>query len=216
MGIAVSVGGLVLILLSLRTGNWYFTIALVLIVVAATKYADEMLTVDWRKNYRTWGKGAGAELTMGRQLERLGPDFQLIHDMPTGKGNIDHVCVGPTGVFVIETKASTGTLSFADRLLVNGKEPEKDYLKQLWAEVFYVRDLLRQTLGRDYVVEGILQFPNALADGSIKSKKQGLWIGGRGFANFVIRWKGTPLAKDEIPAIVAALRPQSSVAVLTR
>lgn len=54
----------------------------------------------------TWHKGAVGEEAVGRVLAGLEPmGFRSLHDIDTGHGNIDHVIVGPTGVFALETKA---------------------------------------------------------------------------------------------------------------
>ncbi|WP_084062218.1 nuclease-related domain-containing protein [Desulfofundulus thermosubterraneus] len=44
-------------------------------------------------------------------------------------GNIDHIMVGPTGVFVIETKSHFGEITFSPdgNLLLDGKPLEKDF-----------------------------------------------------------------------------------------
>jgi hypothetical protein len=75
-------------------------------------------------------QGGLGEASVARTLERRtakGPT-QLLHDrlMPLGRGNIDHLAVAPTGVFVIDAKAIRGAVrvvrpSFgAPRLVVNG------------------------------------------------------------------------------------------------
>jgi Nuclease-related domain len=51
--------------------------------------------------------GHEAELAVGQELAELGrAGFRLFHDFPANEGafNIDHVLVGPSGVFLVETK----------------------------------------------------------------------------------------------------------------
>jgi hypothetical protein len=49
--------------------------------------------------------GYDAELATGEELNQLGRDgFWIFHDVPAEKFNIDHVVVGPTGIFAVETK----------------------------------------------------------------------------------------------------------------
>lgn len=50
-----------------------------------------------------------------RPLERRG--WQVAHDIDTGRGNIDHVVVGPPGVYLLETKNLTGEASVANGIL---------------------------------------------------------------------------------------------------
>jgi Nuclease-related domain len=63
----------------------------------------------WRtgRNIRFHRLGLLGEQSVAEQLQRLIGDGHLVyHDVPgDGKWNIDHVVVGPAGVFAIETKA---------------------------------------------------------------------------------------------------------------
>lgn len=57
-----------------------------------------------------WYRGALGEIAVGRLLERLGPDWLVLHAVPVGTGSsdIDHVLVGPAGVFTLNTKNHEG------------------------------------------------------------------------------------------------------------
>jgi hypothetical protein len=65
----------------------------------------------WRRliDIRSYRMGLLGEQAMAEQLQRLLPlGCQVFHDVPgDGKWNIDHVVVGPAGVFAIETKYRT-------------------------------------------------------------------------------------------------------------
>lgn len=59
-----------------------------------------------RQSTEAWRIGAQGERLTGRALEKLPKSYRVLHDlpMPRSKANIDHVVVGPTGVFTVETK----------------------------------------------------------------------------------------------------------------
>lgn len=59
---------------------------------------------------RSWFKGAVGERDVARALDALGPEYTVLHAVPVGKRStdIDHVVVGPTGVFSINTKNHGG------------------------------------------------------------------------------------------------------------
>jgi hypothetical protein len=58
-----------------------------------------------------WGRGAAGEEHVGRVLESLECDgWRTLHDVDTGRGNIDTIAVGPGGVFTIEVKSHAGRL----------------------------------------------------------------------------------------------------------
>lgn len=63
----------------------------------------------WRgtaKRTRQLRLGMLGEQVVGQMLERLrASGYEVFHDTRGAKHNIDHVLVGPTGVYVIETKA---------------------------------------------------------------------------------------------------------------
>lgn len=59
---------------------------------------------------RSWYKGALGELAIGHLLTTLGPEWTVLHAVPVGSktADIDHVLIGPSGVFTINTKNHSG------------------------------------------------------------------------------------------------------------
>ena len=73
--------------------------------------------VGWRLRFRpseqarTWKRGAAGERHTARILDRLTHDgYVVFHDLavPGSPANVDHLVIGPTGVFVIDSKQWTG------------------------------------------------------------------------------------------------------------
>jgi hypothetical protein len=62
-------------------------------------------------------RGATGEEHVGRLLDglsqRSGEQWRVIHDVRLGHGNIDHVAIGPAGLFAIETKSHPGPIELA-------------------------------------------------------------------------------------------------------
>ncbi len=55
---------------------------------------------------RKWRDGMRAEIASAQQLDRLqAQDCLVLHDIPAEKSNLDHVVIGPTAVFMVETKS---------------------------------------------------------------------------------------------------------------
>ncbi|UKA63445.1 nuclease-related domain-containing protein [Arthrobacter sp. FW306-04-A] len=79
----------------------------------------------------SWYQGALGEISVGQVLERLGPEWTVLHAVPVGTGvsDIDHVLIGPTGVFTLNTKNHTGQAVWvAGRtLMVAGKKQRHLY-----------------------------------------------------------------------------------------
>lgn len=79
----------------------------------AAAVAWKPLTETYREycGSKKWLQGADGESLAGAELENLPSGYVVFHDFhPVGKDgervawNIDHIVIGPTGVFVIETK----------------------------------------------------------------------------------------------------------------
>jgi Nuclease-related domain len=76
--------------------------------------------VGWRLRFRpseqarTWQRGAAGERRTARLLDRLTRDgYVVFHDLavPGNTGaNVDHLVIGPTGVFVIDSKQWSGSV----------------------------------------------------------------------------------------------------------
>lgn len=111
-----------------------------------------------RPEARSWFKGAIGERQVAAQLEALGPDCTVLHAVPVGKGStdIDHVVVGPTGVFSINTKNHSGHAVWAGgrTLMVNGQRTP--HLHRALAEGERATALLSAAAGGPILVQPIL------------------------------------------------------------
>ncbi len=66
-------------------------------------------------NGKSWYKGYEGEKTVKKSLKKLNGGYHIFNDvkLPGSWGNIDHIVVGPTGIFVIESK-NLGGLHIVD------------------------------------------------------------------------------------------------------
>ncbi|MGH9046255.1 MAG: nuclease-related domain-containing protein, partial [Acidimicrobiales bacterium] len=56
-------------------------------------------------------RGAAGEEQVGAMLEQLTAEgWRIVHDASFGRGNVDHILIGPGGVFTIETKSHPGPI----------------------------------------------------------------------------------------------------------
>ena len=62
--------------------------------------------VGAKTDERSWRIGADAEAEVGARLLALGPEWFTLHAVPVGDrgSDIDHVVIGPAGVFTVNTK----------------------------------------------------------------------------------------------------------------
>ncbi|MGJ7440003.1 nuclease-related domain-containing protein [Aquipuribacter sp. MA13-6] len=73
-----------------------------------------------RRRQAAWEAGAEGERRVGAALEVLGPEWRTVHDVHwpgRPKANLDHVAVGPTGVWVVDAKNWTGRVTTTDGML---------------------------------------------------------------------------------------------------
>jgi hypothetical protein len=107
---------------------------------------------------RAWRKGAVGEEEVARRLAKLPPEaWTVVHDILIGDNgaNVDHVVVGPPGVFALNTKNLTGKVWVAERaLLHNGHKT--DYLRKSRTEARRVSRLISEVAGRAVQVRPVL------------------------------------------------------------
>jgi hypothetical protein len=94
---------------------------------------------------QAWRRGAHGERRTARlltSLERRG--YQVFHDLaiPGSAANVDHLVIGPTGVFVIDSKRYHGYLHYAAGQLWHGRRPLDRTLETLWWEATQVAETL--------------------------------------------------------------------------
>lgn len=100
--------------------------------------------------WSNWFIGKRGELAVTEALKKSLPDdYVLLNDLvlPNGRGNIDHLVVGPNGLFVIETKNYSGRIKcLGDQWFVNGRR-SKSVSRQAKRNAIAVRDHLREVFG---------------------------------------------------------------------
>ena len=107
------------------------------------------------QHQRAWARGAEGEVKLASKLEKWTAEHGvvLLHDrrMPTSRGNIDHIAIGPSGVTVIDAKRYRGRIAVEHRggllrartehLRVGGREQTK-LVDGVLAQAEAVRQLL--------------------------------------------------------------------------
>jgi hypothetical protein len=117
--------------------------------------------------YRTYKSGLNGERKVVKNIsDKLSHDYSIFNDvlLKDGKrsGNVDHVIVGPTGIFVIETKNNEGTVTFDGYNWKGsiGGNPSG----QAVSNMFRVKDILRDcevfTI-KDLYVNAVVLFTNS-------------------------------------------------------
>ena len=111
---------------------------------------------------RSWYQGAVGEIAAGRELARLGPQWLVLHAVPVGVGDsdIDHVVIGPAGVYTINTKHHSGQeVTVSEALWVSGQRT--DHLRNSRHEAERAGRLLSPATGRAVIVRPIIAIHGA-------------------------------------------------------
>ena len=88
-------------------------------------------------------KGARGEEKVAAVLRSLPDAYHVFNDFAAGRAHVDHVVVGPGGVFSVETKSWRGVVTVEDsHILLDGQLPDRDPLAQTLREAALVRTAL--------------------------------------------------------------------------
>lgn len=157
-----------------------------------------------RINFR---KGAIGEAVIGYILEGFPDEFRVINDLTTPFGNIDHVVIGPTGAYVIDTKNWKGVVA-ADgngELLCNGKPTQKPEIKNLTRRIMSIREKIKVLSSLDSYVQGVFAFPSAYVDAKWGTTGYVYCVTDeRLYECIVENKKGNKLSKNEIDSLSRA------------
>ena len=111
-------------------------------------------------------RGAVGEEKVGALLGELDDTHVVFHDVETPFGNIDHVVLSQAGgLIVIETKSHAGRVTKTDAgLAINGRPPEKDFIRQTLSNTMWLRGQVAEQLGVTVWVSATLVFTNAFVE----------------------------------------------------
>lgn len=124
------------------------------------------------------------EKAVGQFLDNLRKDgHDVLHDIVGADFNLDHVLIGPKGVFAIDTKTRSKPVRGQPVIHVNdlgvrigdGKVRD-EALVQAAAQRNWLRAQLNDMTGRDYRVRSVLLYPGWYVEPSAHSLTPDLWV----------------------------------------
>lgn len=120
---------------------------------------------------RSWRLGSKGELKVGRELDRLPSTWHTLHAVPTGErgAEIDHVVIGPAGVFTLDTKRHPQARAWVSERLVMVNGQSTQYLRNSRLEAKRATEALTDSCGFPVEANGVVVFVD-LAD--IKVRQQ--------------------------------------------
>ena len=130
------------------------------------RYAGRRITALERERFY-WGKGASGAREVEAELQRLSNKFFIFHNLNTGRGIFEHVVLGPTGFFAVETKSWIGLVGVDQigELTLNGQAVEQPYVKIFLRRIALLHDQLGTLPDtNDFFIRGVMVFPSAHVD----------------------------------------------------
>lgn len=151
-----------------KPSPWLYTILAILAVLFAAWKIWKLLPVA-----RALSQGQRGEEAVGQYLEeKLRPHgFHILHDIPGNNFNVDHVVIGPTGIFTIETKTvskpAKGECKIrynGEQIIINGGVETNEPLIQAKAQSSWLAEQIEQSTGKKFFVQPIVLYPGWYVD----------------------------------------------------
>jgi hypothetical protein len=154
---------------------------------------------------RAWRRRASGERLTGWWLGRLPAGWHVFHDVPSGEAKIDHLVIGPAGVFTINTKNLTGKVWIGPKSILHNRR-RTDFLPKATAEARRASQLISAAVGRPVEVRGVLAI---LADDwTIKQRPADVYVAApRGAKDWILKQPAVLRPDEVIVLAVAASKP---------
>jgi hypothetical protein len=164
-----------------------------------------VLVISWMLGFDArllpWRWGAAGEEWTAEELARLGYEWRVFHDIPDGRGNWDHIAVGPTGVYAIDSKNLSEPASVdasglrAGRIRMGGATAR--------ASAARLKDAIERDSGRAVWVQSVVVVWGELKGGAVERDRV-LYAPGPDVAD-ALRSRSKRLTKDEIEHVASVV-----------
>lgn len=153
-------------------------IALVAILFTARKF------IISRKKLKALRLGRDGEMAVGQYLDLLRENgAKVYHDVPGEGFNLDHVVITKSGIYVIETKTfskpekGSPTITYdGEKVLVNGKKPDRNPVVQVKSACYWLKMLLKESTGKDCNPKPVVVFPGWFVQPTSEAKNSDVWV----------------------------------------
>ena len=167
--------------------------------------------LDTKTDERAWRVGADGEEAIGSRLDKLtAHGWHVLHAVPVGTrgSDIDHVLIGPGGVYTVNTKRHPGKKVWVggDTIMISGQRVP--YVRNSEFEAERAERLLSKAAGFPVLVRPVIVFMTGtlIPDITIKKPPQRVIILDRTDVPGVFKRAPTRLSAQQIESIYAAAR----------
>ena len=151
--------------------KWYFNKPpqpIVISLAALTVSAYVVMKIySYKRKLRDLRLARDGERAVGQYLEGLRErGYRVFHDIIGNGFNIDHVLIGPAGVFTIETKTISKPpkgptqISYdGEKVILDGFAPDRDPVIQAKAQANWLQAQIKESTGKNFKVRPVVLFP---------------------------------------------------------
>ncbi|MCK7592922.1 nuclease-related domain-containing protein [Pseudomarimonas salicorniae] len=175
------------------------------------------------RTMRQYREGLAAELAVAQYLQVLPEQgYRVLHDIPGQGFNIDHVVIGRSAVFAIETKSrkkphakgkASAQVEFNGARLAFPDHVETKPLDQARGNARWLEDLLRRELGAPIRVVPVLALPGWYVNLTREGAMSDVLVNNCKVPNFVKQDRfGPPLTAGQASGVRAALLRRYEIA----
>jgi hypothetical protein len=168
--------------------KWYFNlpphpIFLSLIALIAVAYVSRKF-IQARRKIKMLRLARDGERTVGQYLEGFRENgYRVLHDIVGDNFNIDHLLIGPKGVFTVETKTMSkpargkSEIGYdGTQILVNGFKPDRDPVVQAKAQAHWIKELVKELTGKSITVRPAVVYPGWFVNLTPKGSRPDVWV----------------------------------------
>ena len=183
----------------------------VIVLIVAFKFLVNKVdkkTKYVKKRAKDAYRGAAAEVKVAATMAELPEGFTAFHDLAFTGFNIDHVVIGTSGIFLVETKSHGGKVTAeGNKLLLNGNPTDKDFINQTWSQTYQLKSFLKEQTGKEYQVKPVLCFSKAFVQ--LRQAVKGVAVVNSKFLNELLQRQKPQLSSEDLNAVTTALRAKT-------
>lgn len=196
------------------------TVILVLVVVMsvpAIKFLDRLSDKQIRES-RKEEKGADGERDFIKYLADLPDTYTVVSDLDFADsyGNIDHLIIGPTGVFAIDVKDWKGTVASDGKgeLLLNGKPTDKPQIRCFTRRTMDLKERVKALTRLDPYIQCVFAFMHTHVEAKWGTTGAAHCIRAEQIVDYVTKLRANnPLTPSDLSRLVSAAKSLKENAV---
>lgn len=181
--------------------------------------AVAVIAVAWATWKIVRGRRRAEQLRLGMRGERAvaqylewfrAREFFVFHDVPNGDANIDHLLIGPRGLYTIETKTLSKpvrgecTITVRDgKIAANGRSLDRDPIAQAKAQARWLYNFLAEAQFKQFV-QPVVVFPGWFVE-KFDMKALGVWVLEPKALDSFIDNQPVVLTQEQVRAMASAL-----------